>query len=148
MIKLYSCCATLAGIERIFSVFGLIVIGVNVVKVVPKVKNLGFVLKGRLTGTDHFRKVCQRVYCILRSLWRYATNILFEVPKRLVLSSLILSHFNYGNIVFTVADSALQRRLGVAFKACLHYIHIKDIIKPSIMSLTKILLLHQQSTDG
>jgi hypothetical protein len=68
MKKLHSCCATSAGIERIFSVFGLIVIGVNVVKVVPKVKNLGFFVNERLTGTDHFRKVCQSVYWILRFL--------------------------------------------------------------------------------
>jgi hypothetical protein len=53
MIKLHSCCATSAGIERIFSVIGLIVIGVNVVKVVAKVKNLGFFVNERLKGTDH-----------------------------------------------------------------------------------------------
>jgi hypothetical protein len=32
--------------------------GDNVVKVVPLVRNLGFVLNERLTATDHFRKVC------------------------------------------------------------------------------------------
>jgi hypothetical protein len=48
----------------------------------------------------------------------------FEVRRRLV-SSLILPHVNYGNIVTTGADSASQRRLGVAFKACLRYIHMR-----------------------
>jgi hypothetical protein len=48
----------------------------------------------------------------------------FEVRKRLVLS-LILPHVNYGNFVFTGADSASQRILGVAFKACLRNIHTR-----------------------
>jgi hypothetical protein len=54
----------------------------------------------------------------------YATHTTFEVRRRLVLS-LILPHVNYGNIVFTSADSATQRRLGVEFKACLRYMHLK-----------------------
>jgi hypothetical protein len=39
--------------------------------------------------------------------------------------SLIWPHVNYGNIVFTSADSTSQRRLEIAFKACLRYIHMK-----------------------
>jgi hypothetical protein len=70
---------------------------------------LEFVLNERLTATDHFRKVCQRIYWILRSLRPHA----------------ILPHSNYGNIEFNGAHSASQRRLGVAFKACLRYIHMK-----------------------
>jgi hypothetical protein len=43
-----------------------LLIGANVVKVVPRVRNLGFVLNKRLTVTDHFRKVCQRIgFCVL-----------------------------------------------------------------------------------
>jgi hypothetical protein len=41
-------------------------IDANVVKVVPKVRSLAFVLNDRLTATDHFWKVCQRLYWILR----------------------------------------------------------------------------------
>jgi hypothetical protein len=73
-------------------------------KVIPRVRNLGFVLNGRLTATDHFRKVCQRIYWILRSLRPHA-HTPFEVSKRHLLS-LILPHVNYGNIVFTGADFA------------------------------------------
>jgi DNA helicase TIP49 (TBP-interacting protein) len=83
-------------------------IGGNVVKVVLKVKNLGFVLNERHTTTDHFRNV----------LRPHDAHTSFEVRRRFVLS-LILPHVNYGNIVFADADSASQRRVGVAFKACL-----------------------------
>jgi hypothetical protein len=44
-----------------------LLIGANVVKVVPRLRNFGFVLNGRLTATDNFRKVCQRIYWILHS---------------------------------------------------------------------------------
>jgi hypothetical protein len=85
-------------------------IGTDVVKVVPRVRNLGFVLNERLTATDHCKKVCQRIYWILRSLRPHAPHTPFEVRKRLFLS-LILPHVNYGNIVVTGADSASQRRI-------------------------------------
>jgi hypothetical protein len=49
----------------------------DVVKVVPKITNLGFVLNERLTATDHFKKVCQKVYWILRSF--KATCIAYPV---------------------------------------------------------------------
>jgi hypothetical protein len=54
-----------------------LLIGSDVIKVVPKVKNLGFVLNERLTATDHFRKVCQKVYWILCSF--EATCIAYTV---------------------------------------------------------------------
>jgi hypothetical protein len=72
------------------------------------VKNLEFVLNEKLTATDHFRKVCQRVYWILCSLGSHAAHTPFQVRRRLVLS-LILPQVNRGNIVFTGADSASQR---------------------------------------
>jgi hypothetical protein len=37
-----------------------LLIGTKVVKVFPRVRNFGFILNERLT--DHFRKVCQRIY--------------------------------------------------------------------------------------
>jgi hypothetical protein len=88
------------------------------------VTNIGFVLNERLTTTDHFRKVCQRIYWILRSSRHHAAHTPFQVRRRLVLS-FILPHVNYGNIVFTGANSASQRKLRVAFKAFLRYIHMK-----------------------
>jgi hypothetical protein len=103
----------------------ILLIGGNVVKVVSRVRNLGFVLNERLTATDHFRKVCQSIYWILRSLRRHAAHTPFEVIRRRLVLSFILPYVNNGNIVFTGADSAPQRRLGVAFKACLRYIHMK-----------------------
>jgi hypothetical protein len=52
-----------------------LLIGSDVIKVVPKVKNLGFVLNEGLTTTDHFKKVCQKVYWILRPQSIHKKNI-------------------------------------------------------------------------
>jgi hypothetical protein len=56
-----------------------LLIGSDVVKVVPKVNKLGFVLNERLTATHHFKKVCQKLYLILRSLTPHALHTPFEV---------------------------------------------------------------------
>jgi hypothetical protein len=61
------------------------------------VRSLGFILNEGLTTTDHFRKVCQRVYWNLLSLRTHAAHSSFEVRGRLVLS-LILPHVNYGTL--------------------------------------------------
>jgi hypothetical protein len=102
-------------------------IGANVIKVVPRVSNLGFVLNERLTATDHFRKVCQKIYWILRFLRPHAAHTPFEVIRRLILS-LILPHVNYSNIVFTGADSASQRRLEID-----HVSHLESTVTGTLL---------------
>jgi hypothetical protein len=66
--------------------------------------------------------VCQEVYWILRSLSPHALHTPFEVRRRLV-GSLIMPHIGYEGIVYAGADTASQRRLNMAFRACLWYIH-------------------------
>jgi hypothetical protein len=63
-----------------------LLIGSDVMKVVSKVNNLGYVLNEELTATDHFKKVCQKVYWILHSLRPHASYTPFEVTRRLVVS--------------------------------------------------------------
>jgi hypothetical protein len=88
-----------------------LLIGSDVIKVVRRVNNLGFVLNERLTAaTDHFKKVCQRVYWILRSSRPHASHTPFEVRRRWVVS-LIIPHIGYEGIVYAGADAASQRRL-------------------------------------
>jgi hypothetical protein len=81
-----------------------LLIGSDVIKLAPKVNNLGYVLNERLTATGHFKKV----YWILRSLRPYALHTPFEVRRRLVVA-LIMPHIGYGGIVYAGADAASQR---------------------------------------
>jgi hypothetical protein len=99
-----------------------LLIGSDVIKVVLKANNLGFVQNERFTTTDHFKKLCQSVYWILCSLKPHALQTPFEVRRGLVVS-LIMPHIGYGGIVYADADAASQRRLNMAFRACLRYIH-------------------------
>jgi hypothetical protein len=52
----------------------------------------------------------------------HASHTPFEVRRRLVLS-LIIPHIGYGGFVYAGADAASQRRLNLAFRACLRYIN-------------------------
>jgi hypothetical protein len=99
-----------------------LVIDSDTVKVVPKAVNLGFVLNTRLTPIDHFSKVCQKIYWVLRSLRPHSSCTPKTIKKKLI-NTLILTHINYSNIVFSHIDSASSRKIGVAYNACLRYIH-------------------------
>jgi hypothetical protein len=55
-------------------------IGPDSIEVMPKVRNLGFVLNRNLTPVDHYKAVCQR---ILRSVKPHARYTPFGVRKKL-----------------------------------------------------------------
>jgi Reverse transcriptase (RNA-dependent DNA polymerase) len=94
----------------------------DTVKIGPKAVNLGFVINSRLTPVDHYSKLCQKIYWILRSIKPHASCTPIEVRKKLV-QTLILSHVSYSNVVYAHIDSASSRKLGAAFNACLRYVH-------------------------
>jgi hypothetical protein len=76
---------------------------------------LGFVLNETLSATDHFAKVCQKVYWILRSLRPHSSRIL--------ILSLILPHFTCGSVVFAGPDAESREKLERAFRACIRFLH-------------------------
>jgi hypothetical protein len=47
------------------------------IEVVPKVRNLEFVLNRNLTPVDHYKAVCQRMYSVLRSIRPHARYTFF-----------------------------------------------------------------------
>jgi hypothetical protein len=100
-----------------------LLIGANFVKFVPKVWNLGFVLNERLTATDHFRKVCQRIYWILRSLRPTLHILRLRLEGDLCCRSFF--HMSTMVILSLLMLIASQRRPRVVFKACLRYIHMR-----------------------
>jgi hypothetical protein len=97
-------------------------IGPDSIEVVPKARNLGFVLNRNLTSVDRYKAVCQRIYSVLRSVQPHARYTPFGVRKKLVVL-LVIPHINYGNVDFSTVDAASQRRLNVAFNSCLRYVH-------------------------
>jgi hypothetical protein len=57
---------------------------------VPKVRNLGFVLNRNLTPIDQYKAVYQRIYSVLRSVKPHARYTHFGVRKRLVVSLILI----------------------------------------------------------
>jgi hypothetical protein len=90
----------------------MLLIGSEVIKVVSKINSLGVVLNERLTSTDHFKKLCQKVYWILRSLRSHASDTLFEGKRSLVVSLITMPHIRYGGIVYAGADAAGEAECG------------------------------------
>jgi hypothetical protein len=82
-----------------------LLVGSNVIKVVPRLITLVFVLNGRLSAADHSKKLCQKVYWIYCSLRSHASHVPFEVARRLFVS-LLMPHIGYGGIVYAGADAA------------------------------------------
>jgi hypothetical protein len=95
-----------------------LIIDSDTIRIVPKAVNLGFTLNSRLTPVDHYSKVCQKIYWVLRGLRPHASWTPVETRKKL-----IETHVNYSNTGFAHIDVASARKLGVANNACLRYIH-------------------------
>jgi hypothetical protein len=78
-------------------IFLMLLVGLKLkisgLQVVPKVRNLGFVLNRNLTPVDHYKAVCQRIYSVLRSVKPHARYTPFGVSKKLVVS-LVIPHIN------------------------------------------------------
>jgi hypothetical protein len=83
-------------------------IGPDSTVVVPKIRNLGFVLNRNLTPVDHYKAVGQRIYSVLKSVKPHARYTPIRGRKKLV-TSLIMPHIIYGIVVFSTVDCASQR---------------------------------------
>jgi hypothetical protein len=101
---------------------------------VPKVRNLGFILNKNLKPVDLYKAVCKRIYSILSSVKPHARYTLFGVRKKLVISDTMF-HIYYGNVVFSTVGPASQRRLQVAFNSCLRYVESMFLILCLLLSV-------------
>lgn len=82
-----------------------------------KVKNLVVIFDNTLTWKYHINYISQRVYCVLRRLWRHAYLTPLRTRMKLF-SSLILPFFTYCDVVFNPLDSAGQSKINVIFNLC------------------------------
>lgn len=86
----------------------------------------------KLCWDDHINLVCSRVYFILRSLWRVASNLPPHTKRRLILS-FVFPHFIYGDIVLFDMSARCKDRFQLWFNACTRFMfglrkydHISD----------------------
>jgi hypothetical protein len=112
-------------------------IGLDSIEVVPKERNLGFVLNRNLTPVNLYKMVCQRIYSVLRCVKPHARYTLFGVRKKLVVSP-IMPHINYGNVVSQLLP--LHRRGDLTLRSILVYVMFMVSLVGSMFLILSLLL--------
>jgi hypothetical protein len=85
------------------------------------VLNLGVVIDQTLTWGAHVAHVCKKVFAILSQLRRNAYHLPFTV-KKLVITSLVFPHIDYGTVVMSDMNAIYKIRMQRLQNACLRYI--------------------------
>uniref|UniRef100_A0A1B6LTE5 Reverse transcriptase domain-containing protein n=2 Tax=Graphocephala atropunctata TaxID=36148 RepID=A0A1B6LTE5_9HEMI len=86
-----------------------------------KVKNLGIIFNKSLTWNDTVTATCNRVFACIHSLKRFALFLPFHVKVMLV-KTLVLSHFNYCDVVTNDMTCELSDRLQCAQNYCIRFV--------------------------
>ena len=91
------------------------------IPLVTKCKNLGVIVDENLTWESHINSIISKSYYKLRSLYKYKHFLSANIKKTLC-DSLVLSYFNYCDILFSNITSALAYKIQKVQNACLRYI--------------------------
>lgn len=87
------------------------------------VKNLGFIMDGEMRFRKHVNSIVQKGYNALRSLYR-SKLILDASTKKLLCDSLVLSHANYGDVVYgPCLDQVNAYKLQKLQNSCIRFIY-------------------------
>jgi len=85
------------------------------------VRTLGLLVDGGLTFTTNISKLCQKAYFSLKQLLPFKL-LLDSGTKLLLCESLVLSHFNYCDIVYGPCTQADNQRLQKIQNICIRFI--------------------------
>lgn len=115
-----------------------------------KVKNLGVYLNKHLGWTDQVNATCSRVFAAVHSIKRFVGYLPLNVRVMLV-KTLVLSHFNYCDVVISDMTVKLSDRLQRAQNYCIQYIfglRRNDHVTPyfNLLSLMKLSELREFHT--
>jgi len=85
-------------------------------------RNLGVIIDSELRFKKHISNLLQRAYCTLKMLYSHR-NVLNHSTKVMLCDSLVLSHFNYCDVVYNNCIDAVDRkRIQRAQNSCLRFI--------------------------
>ena len=93
----------------------------EIIEIVDKCINLGIVMNKHLTWNDHIAYIIRKIYCSLRTLNIHRNSLSIEIKTKLV-QSLLMSHFVYGNVIFSKMDTETERHLKVCYNSCIRFI--------------------------
>ncbi|KAF2351298.1 Reverse transcriptase domain [Trinorchestia longiramus] len=88
----------------------LTLLGNDIIEPVGKVKNLGVWFDQNMSFTSHVEKTCSKINGTLMFLHR-VKNMLDEKTRLLAIQSLVLSRFDYCDLVWGVIPKGLQKEL-------------------------------------
>lgn len=87
----------------------------------PTARNLGVIFDEHLSWTTHVAHICQKVFSILRILYKFKTLFTPQLRKRLV-EALILPHVDYCDPVYSNVNTQLINKLQRAQNACIRFV--------------------------
>jgi hypothetical protein len=115
-----------------------------------KVKNLGLFMDRHLKWTDQVNATCNRVFASIHSLKRFAGFFPLNI-KTMLVKTLVLTHFNYCDVVITDMTVELSNRLQRAQNYCVQFIfglrrfdHVSEYF--DLLSLMKLKSLREFHT--
>lgn len=110
----------------------------NAIPYVDHAKNLGVVFNTKLSWSDHIKYIANRVYPLLRRLWKLAYLVPFQTKCRLI-KALILPHFFYCDVVYSSMSVGESADLNVIFNACTRFVTNRRRFD-SISDVSKLIL--------
>lgn len=100
-----------------------ILLGGVVVPFAERVLNLGLMMDKEMMFKDQVGEVCSKVFARLRSLWPNS-HIFSQRTRLMLVKSLVLPAFTYGDSIYSTNLSALSvRSLEGAFNACVRFVY-------------------------
>jgi hypothetical protein len=79
-------------------------------------------MNSKLTWDDQISKICRNVFFTLKQLWPMSQFTPIQTCQKVV-TSLIVPHFLYCDVIFSKSSVRLRERLKLAFNSCARYIY-------------------------
>lgn len=86
------------------------------------VKNLGIIFNNKMKWTDNVALICKKVYSLLARL-RPLKCVIPQKTRYMLVRSLIIPHFTYGQLLYYNMDHESKRRLEICFNDCIRFIY-------------------------
>ena len=107
--------------SNLIPVIASLFVGSSQVEIVSSCTNLGFVFDSNMSWDNQVSATCGKIYGTLRALRRF--HNLSQGMKLKLFKSLILPHFNYGDILMLSISETNRVKLNVALNDCIRFIY-------------------------
>jgi hypothetical protein len=85
-------------------------------------RNLGLIIDSTLSWDDHIKKQCTKAYSTLRYIYKYK-NMLSETVKENLTTSLVLTLFDYCDVVYININKNREKKIQKIQNACIRFVY-------------------------